>query len=103
MPHATSASDHRAVMIESLSERPSRGAIKYFRRHVVVLMLTICVGACQTTKSDVVCPQLIEYSPEIQKQAAAELQTLPPGGVIRSRFMPDYGTMRGEVRACRKV
>lgn len=68
-----------------------------------LVLLTMSISACQTANSDVVCPRLIEYSPEIQKQAAAELQALPPGGVIRSRFMPDYGTMRGEVRACRKV
>lgn len=70
---------------------------------LVLALATTSINACQTANSDVVCPQLIEYSPEIQKQAAAELQTLPPGGVIRSRFMPDYGTMRGEVRACRKA
>lgn len=70
---------------------------------LVLALATTSISACQTANSDVVCPQLIEYSPEIQKQAAAELQALPPGGVIRSRFMPDYGTMRGEVRACRKV
>lgn len=68
-----------------------------------LVLLTMSISACQTVPSDGVCPQLIEYSPEIQKQAADELQVLPPTGVIRSRFMPDYGTMRGEVRACRKV
>ncbi len=68
-----------------------------------LVLLTMLTSACATASSDVVCPQLIEYSPEIQRQAADELKTLPPTGVIRSRFMPDYGTMRGEVRACRKV
>lgn len=73
------------------------------RTLLALALATTSISACQTANSDVVCPQLIEYSPEVQRQAAAELQGLPPGGVIRSRFMPDYGTMRGEVRACRKV
>ncbi|MDP2332419.1 MAG: hypothetical protein Q8M19_17155 [Reyranella sp.] len=49
------------------------------------------------------CPQLVEYSAAVQDQARAELQTLPPGGVVRGRFMPDYGRMRDEVRACKRV
>lgn len=50
-----------------------------------------------------VCPQLIEYSPADQAKAADELKRLPVSGVVRSKFLPDYGTMRDEVRACRKT
>lgn len=49
-----------------------------------------------------VCPQVVEYSAADQARAADELQRLPASGVVRSRFMPDYGRMRAEVRACRQ-
>jgi len=39
----------------------------------------------------------------MQRAAQQELARLPADGVIRTRFMPDYGTMRDEVRACRKA
>lgn len=48
-----------------------------------------------------VCPQIVEYSATDQARAADELQRLPADGVVRTRFMPDYGRMRAEVRACR--
>lgn len=63
------------------------------------LMLTT---ACATVVSEVVCPALPVYSKELQLQAAEELKTLPLGGAIRGRMLPDYGTMRDEVRACRR-
>jgi hypothetical protein len=61
-------------------------------------------AACATVPSKVplpVCPQIVEYSAADQAKVADELQRLPAGGVVRSRFMPDYGRMRAEVRACR--
>jgi hypothetical protein len=60
------------------------------------------ISACATVGSDTVCPSLPVYSKELQLQAADELEALPPDGVVRGRMMPDYGTMRDEVRACRR-
>jgi hypothetical protein len=61
-------------------------------------------AACGTVPSKVplpVCPQIVEYGAADQARAADELQRLPADGVVRARFMPDYGRMRAEVRACR--
>lgn len=40
------------------------------------------------------------YTPEVQIEAANELDALPDGSVIANVFMPDYGRMRAGVRAC---
>lgn len=58
------------------------------------------IAGCQTVPSSA-CPREVEYSPEQQKQAAIELQALPLGSVIRGNFMPDYGRLRDQARACR--
>ena len=62
-------------------------------------------AACAPAASKIplpVCPQIVEYGPADQAKAADELQGLPADGVVRTRFMPDYGRMRAEVRACRQ-
>lgn len=43
------------------------------------------------------------YSPELQLEAANELDALPDGSVLANVFMPDYGQMRAGVRACLKA
>ena len=68
---------------------------------VLGLALTLTT-ACATVAFEPVCPALPEYTPATQRQAAEELKVLPPGGAVRGRMMPDYGTMRDEVRACRR-
>jgi len=57
-------------------------------------------SGCATTVSNA-CPNLKEYSASIQDAAAAEEDALPDGSVIKDIYMPDYGTMRDGVRACR--
>ena len=64
-------------------------------------LLTMSISACATAGSEPVCPQLIEYTKAEQIRAADELKTLPESSIVRSKFMPDYGRMRGEARACR--
>ena len=67
-------------------------------------LLMMSIAACAPAASNTplpVCPQIVEYSPADQAKAADELQRLPAAGVVRARFMPDYGRMRAEVRACR--
>ena len=65
------------------------------------LALTLTT-ACATGGSEVVCPTLPAYTLGMQRQAADELKMLPADGMVRGRMMPDYGTMRDEVRACRR-
>lgn len=67
----------------------------------LLMMLTAACGTGASKSPLPVCPQIVEYSAADQAKAADELQALPANGVVRSRFMPDYGRMRGEVRACR--
>lgn len=68
-------------------------------------LLTTLISGCAVTTSEppprVVCPREVEYSAEVQDQAADELAALPKDGVIRARFMPDYGRLRDQARACR--
>jgi hypothetical protein len=74
------------------------------RTLLVLGLLMMSTAACGTVPSKVplpVCPQIVEYGAADQARAADELQRLPASGVVRSRFMPDYGRMRAEVRACR--
>ena len=74
------------------------------RTLLVLALILTSTAACGTGPSKVaraVCPQIIEYSPDEQARAAEELKRLPMSGVVRAKFMPDYGRMRAEVRACR--
>jgi hypothetical protein len=69
---------------------------------LVLVLPAMLTTACATVVSEVVCPALPEYTLTMQREAAEELKLLPPDGVVRGRMMPDYGTMRDEVRACRR-
>ena len=67
-------------------------------------LATTLISGCMTAPSEpprVVCPREVEYSRELQAAAADELAALPKDGVIRGRFMPDYGRLRDQARACR--
>ena len=66
----------------------------------VILTSSGCGGNAERIPLPV-CPQIVEYGAADQARAADELQRLPADGVVRTRFMPDYGRMRAEVRACR--
>lgn len=72
------------------------------RTRLALILLTMLTGACATASSNPVCPQIVEYTKEEQAAAAGELATLPANAIVRAKFMPDYGRMRAEVRACRK-
>ena len=64
---------------------------------------TLFLGACATDVSEPLpgCGSVVEWSPEIQAQAADELDALPADAVLL-RFIEDYGAMREEARACRE-
>lgn len=75
------------------------------RTLLVPALLMMSTAACAPAASKIplpVCPQIVEYGAADQARAADELQRLPAEGVVRARFMPDYGRMRAEVRACQK-
>lgn len=55
-----------------------------------------CGGAVSSA-----CPREVEYTPQQEVGAADELQRLPRDGLIRGLFMPDYGRLRAQARACR--
>lgn len=48
------------------------------------------------------CPSIVEYSRELQGQAAEELALLPDGSAV-VEMMADYFVMRDQVRACGSV
>lgn len=66
---------------------------------VPVLAMTL-ISACTTAPSEA-CPREVDYSPEQMKRAAVELSTMPRDSIIRGTFMPDYGRLRDQARACR--
>ena len=45
------------------------------------------------------CPPVVEYSRELQAQAAKELALLPNGSAV-VEMMGDYAVMRDQARAC---
>lgn len=70
---------------------------------LVAVAAAVAVAACTTAPSDVTCPSLPAYSPELQTKAADELDAMPEDSVIAGVFMPDYGKMRAGVRECIKA
>jgi hypothetical protein len=65
-------------------------------------MLPVLLSACATgsSRTEWVCPSLVEYSTEEQGRAANELAAQPAGSVL-AKFVVDYGRLREQVRACR--
>ncbi len=63
-------------------------------------LLTMFLSGCETVPSRPACPHVKEYSAELQKGAADELDALPDGSIIANVMMPDYGTLRAGARAC---
>lgn len=69
---------------------------------MALTLLAMSTSGCVTASSEA-CPHIVDYPTEIQAQGDAELQALPETGVVRSRFMPDYGALRDGTRACLKA
>lgn len=65
----------------------------------LIAILPLSLIACAGGNSEV-CPTLYAYPAEVQAQAAAELEALPPGAAL-PRMMGDYAAVRAEIRACR--
>jgi hypothetical protein len=73
------------------------------RRLAVLATATSWLTGCATVASEprivTVCPPVIEYSREVQAQAARELGMLPDGTTIAG-MLADYSVMRDQARAC---
>lgn len=69
---------------------------------LVLAPLAMFLSCCAPAPSNIACPNLPVYSPEVQTKAADELDAMPEDSVIANVFMPDYGSMRAAVRACLK-
>lgn len=62
-----------------------------------LLIAAVSLSGCAQVVSEG-CPRLPTYSPEVQTQAADELEALPVGSVLPV-FIGDYAVMREELRA----
>lgn len=69
---------------------------------MALALLMLSTSGCETARSNA-CPHEVAYTPEQEGQAADELAPLPRDGMIRGTFMPDYGRLRDQSRACRGV
>lgn len=67
-------------------------------RLALVLIGVLSLPACGAVTFE--CPIPKDYSPDVQSQAADELDALPTNSVIAD-FIADYGVLRAESRACR--
>lgn len=75
-----------------------------WRQRLAVLVietswLTGCATAGFEQGGTAACPLVVEYSRELQAQAAEELALLPDGSAV-VEMIGDYAVMRGQARAC---
>ena len=59
-----------------------------------------CAGGGSDLDGHVLCPPVMEYTPELQARAADELDLLPEGSAIAQMLM-DYAVMQEQTRVCR--
>ena len=71
------------------------------RTLMALALLTLSTSGCETAGFSPACPREVEYTADQQRQGAEELQALPKDSVVRGTFMPDYGRLRDQSRACR--
>lgn len=64
---------------------------------VLLLIAVLSLNGCATAGSEAL-PPVKEYSPEVQAQAATELEALPEGAVLPT-FIADYAVLRAQIRA----
>ena len=69
-------------------------------------LLAMSTSGCATAVSSA-CPQEVAYSRQQQEAAADELDQFRKlngdVGIIACHYMPDYGRLRDQARACRGV
>ena len=66
------------------------------------LLIASALTACTPTTIKLICPPIVSYTAIDQARAADELEAMPSDSIIRDRFMPDYGKLRAQIRACRE-
>ena len=73
------------------------------QRLAVLVIMTSLLTGCATAGFEAnglaACPPVVEYSRELQAQAAEELALLPEGSAI-SEMLSDYAVMRDQARGC---
>ena len=71
------------------------------RRVIVLVGVTISLGACATGNSErgVACVPVPEWRQELLDRAADEVVRLPEGAAV-VRMLEDYAVMRAQARAC---
>ncbi len=68
-------------------------------------MFVVLLSACSRDRfkpSVAVLPDVVEYSREIQSQAAGEM-SIPQCHTLSNVMMPDYQVMRDQTRAARRL
>ena len=65
---------------------------------ILAAAVMMSLTACGTVISN--CPTLQAYAPELQAEAAEQLEALPKGSALVV-MIGDYGSVRNEIRACR--
>ena len=75
----------------------------WMRRLAVLVIATSLLTGCATAGFEAnglaACPPVVEYSRELQAQAA-EVLALQPDGSAVVEMMGDYAVMREQVEAC---
>ena len=66
-----------------------------------LILLTNCAVAASDPIYIFRCPDLVDYTPEVQAKAADEIEAMPPDAVIPG-FIADYGLLRKKCRAIEK-
>lgn len=66
---------------------------------IVMSLLSGCATVSSDVRSRGACPPVVQYSRELQAQAAEELALMPAGSVIVV-LLSDYAVMREQARTC---
>ena len=65
-------------------------------------LLQGCAETVYSTKLEVYCPPLKQYSSEFNEELSVELAVLPDGHTAIPMVVSDYVKLRDEVKACQK-
>jgi hypothetical protein len=71
---------------------------------VTAIAAVVLVGCFHADGSRLMCPPIVAYSDEVQRQAAAELTAAEKAGVPQpnvNRLVDDYHKLREAAKACR--
>lgn len=63
------------------------------------MLLGGCVRGTSNPEIRLICPEIVQYSKEIQQRAANELDALPDGSVV-GELVTDYLQLRDKIRIC---